>query len=133
MRLNTDIMLQMTVIADEDYPDVYYQCYIECASAPPIKFVSAGIKLDSFYLWEVPFIIVKAESLPDTAMPLGWDIFLAEVEDWQELFDTNKRAGVVGNTAAIELTELSEINLNEMYEKHNLHLYCIHIGDSNAF
>ena len=93
----------------------------------------SGRVLDRLHLNEIPFIVIYSSFQPELAHHMGWDIFMADVEEWKSLLKSEKNGIVLCNELGHE-TILSEnpegniysldvLEIEKIHFEKNIHVY----------
>ena len=130
MRHNYQFIFTLQVIENKDNPAEYYQLFSEGSDfqidrQPLLK---AARFLDSFFLWEVPFVVMFSDFEKDQAMDIGWNIYLAKPADWESVHEKQSNSLMILNQRAIENIDLfskQKIPFLELFDDANLHLFFI--------
>lgn len=96
----------------------------------PSRLLFAAHVLEALYLSEVPFIIIYSDD--DEALDIGWGIYLANVETWEDLLERKTFSQMLFNAEAdesVNLLESDTLPIMQLYEDINLHLFFIKAGD----
>lgn len=96
----------------------------------PSRLLFAAHVLDALYLSQVPFIIIYSDD--DEALDIGWGIYLASVETWEDLLERKTFSQMLFNAEAdesVNLLESDTLPIMQLYEDINLHLFFLKAGD----
>ena len=128
MRHNCQFIFTLRVIENKDHADGYYQLFSEGSDfqIDPQPLLKAALFLDSFFLWEVPFIVILSDFAKDQAMDIGWNIYLAKPADWESVHEKQSNSLMILNHGAIENIDpfsKQKIPFLELFDDANLHLF----------
>lgn len=130
MRHNYQFIFTLQVIENTDNRAEYYQLFSEGSDfqMDPQPLLKAARFLDSFFLWEVPFIVMFSDFEKDQAMDIGWNVHLAKPADWESVDEKQSHSLMILNHRAIENIDLfskEKISFLELFDDANLHLFFI--------
>lgn len=128
MRHNYQFIFTLQVIENKDNPTEHYQLFSQGPDfqTDPQPLLKAARFLDSFFLWEVPFIVMFSDFEKDQAMDIGWNVYLAKPADWEAVHKKQSNSLMLLNHRAIEHIDLfskQEIPFLELFDGANLHLF----------